>query len=458
VSPRVSDLFLRSQSDERLVSLARAGHVRAFSVIVERYGPELAALARRLSPDGRGEDILQQAFLSAFVALQRGSEVRHLRGWLYQIVRNVSAREPRAMSAPLESAMAAADTVEDVVLRRALARSTLSELAQLPARQREAMVGTAVDGRARGEVARAMGLSEGAVRQLVHRARTTLRSAITAVTPWPLARWLDAARAGALPSGGVAMKLGALVASGTLATGIATVAIHVDGSHRPPARAVGAGHARLGVRIAHDSIAMRSVTVATAPGAFQGLPAAAVRTAEVSLPRVVSQGHVKSRARASNGWRGDHRAGSGSSGRDGRSGVGQRDGRHDQQAAGGGGQDAQGGGGGRDMQGRGGGQDTHSGGGWPGAQTGGGWPGAQTADTGQRAQAGADRSGAATDQVAFAANVPRYATGSDHGGDGQPWVRSSQPGGRSSHSWAGSSQPWAGSSQPGGGSGSGPGD
>jgi hypothetical protein len=37
VSPPLSDLLLSSQSDERLVSLARAGHERAFAVIVERY-------------------------------------------------------------------------------------------------------------------------------------------------------------------------------------------------------------------------------------------------------------------------------------------------------------------------------------------------------------------------------------------------------------------------------------
>ena len=62
--------FLSSQCDERLVSLARAGHEPAFVAIVERYRPELHALARRLSSEGRGEDIVQQAFLSAFAALR----------------------------------------------------------------------------------------------------------------------------------------------------------------------------------------------------------------------------------------------------------------------------------------------------------------------------------------------------------------------------------------------------
>ena len=70
MSPRLGEVVLASQSDERLVKLARAGHERAFAVIVERYRPELSALARRLSPDGKAEDIVQQAFLSAFAALR----------------------------------------------------------------------------------------------------------------------------------------------------------------------------------------------------------------------------------------------------------------------------------------------------------------------------------------------------------------------------------------------------
>jgi hypothetical protein len=93
------------------------------------------------------------------------------------------------------------------------------------------LVGTALNGRAHADVAVSMGISEHAVRQLVHRARTTLRGAVTGITPLPLARWLATAPSGAPPdvvlaagavSGtGVAVKLGAvLAATGALATGV----------------------------------------------------------------------------------------------------------------------------------------------------------------------------------------------------------------------------------------------
>src|SRR5947209_12930037 len=87
-----SDRLLDAEPDEHLVSLAQTGHDPAFAAIVRRYEPELLAHARRLSADGRAEDAVQQVLLNAFTALQAGSEVRHLRGWLHQILRNVIVR------------------------------------------------------------------------------------------------------------------------------------------------------------------------------------------------------------------------------------------------------------------------------------------------------------------------------------------------------------------------------
>ena len=255
---RPPDVLLSSHSDEQLVLLARAGHEPAFVAIVERYRPELEALARRLCSNGHSEDIVQQAFLSAFAALSAGSEVRHLRGWLYRIVRNAATRPTGPLCVPLDGAAASASSVEDVVQQRVLAVTALSELSRLPDRQRQAMIGTALDGRARAEVASSMGLSEGAVRQLVHRARTTLRGALTAVIPLPLGRWIAAARpdvpgtaelaagAGAASSGGLAIKLGAVLASGTLLTGAAIDlrGVPAHPAHPDGARAAISVHAR----------------------------------------------------------------------------------------------------------------------------------------------------------------------------------------------------------------------
>ncbi|MGH2881367.1 MAG: RNA polymerase sigma factor [Solirubrobacteraceae bacterium] len=277
---QLGEVVLTSQSDERLVELARAGQERAFAVIVERYRPELHALARRLSADGKGEDIVQQTFLSAFAALRSGAEVRHLRGWLYRIVRNTAARSWVPVCVPLDGAEASRASVEDFVQQRAVALDALAEMARLPRRQRQAMVGTALEGRGRAEVAGSMGVSEGAVRQLVHRARGRLRTVVTAVTPWPLARWLAGARpgtggpvdvattaavgAGAVSSGGVALKLGVVLASGAIATGVAAVDVHGGASrvHRSVSHAAGTRADRARLAGPGSSVAAVAATVA----------------------------------------------------------------------------------------------------------------------------------------------------------------------------------------------------
>ena len=53
MKPWLSDTLLRTQTDERLVALTRAGHERAFAAIVERYRRPLVAFARRIAPDSR---------------------------------------------------------------------------------------------------------------------------------------------------------------------------------------------------------------------------------------------------------------------------------------------------------------------------------------------------------------------------------------------------------------------
>lgn len=237
--------FLATQSDERLAQLASTGHEHAFAVIVERYHTELLLQARRFRWEGDAEDLLQQTLLDAFAAFRSGAEVRHLRGWLHQILRhNASrARNRQGSEARVESDIACTESVEEVVQRRLLARQVLTELAALPEGQRNAILATAVQGHKRAAVAGSMGVSEGAVRQLMHRARVTLRRGVAAVTPYPLARWIETVNGpavsdrtpdistglGAASAGGIAVKLGAIASAGVLAAGV--VASDLNGHH-----------------------------------------------------------------------------------------------------------------------------------------------------------------------------------------------------------------------------------
>src|SRR3954468_24675180 len=251
-----SSVLLRTQSDDRLVVLARAGHERAFEAMVERYRGPLLRAARRYLPEARAEDALQQAYISAWSALQRGDDVRDLRAWLYRIVHNTALNQLRVAGydyAELEDSLRGTDAPQEEMERRAIVRQTLTGLAALPDRQREALLQIAVEGRSQEEVARELGVSEGAVRQLVHRARLTLRAAATAVTPLPVATWAaGAAASGGAVSSQMAERISELVggagasaflakagAVAVLATGtaVAVPAIAPSGAKEaPPAR------------------------------------------------------------------------------------------------------------------------------------------------------------------------------------------------------------------------------
>ena len=133
--PSPSSVLLRTQSDERLVVLARNGHERAFEAIVERYRGALLRAARRYLPDARAEDALQHAYLQAWSALQRGDEVRDLRAWLYRIVHNTALNQLRVGGydyAELEESLRGGEAPQEEMERRAVVRQTLTGSPRCP--------------------------------------------------------------------------------------------------------------------------------------------------------------------------------------------------------------------------------------------------------------------------------------------------------------------------------------
>ena len=124
--------------------------------------------------------------------MRAGTEVRDLRPWLYRIAHNQALNALRAAGSALPAATEElpAVSLETEVVRREELRETLDGIQALPDRQRAALVAVAVADRPHADVAAELGMSDGALRQLLLRARTTLRAAATALTPYPLMTWL----------------------------------------------------------------------------------------------------------------------------------------------------------------------------------------------------------------------------------------------------------------------------
>jgi RNA polymerase sigma factor (sigma-70 family) len=262
VSPRVSTRLLATQSDQRLLELLANGHERAFEAVVHRYRRPLLSYCRRMGlADSRAEDVLQQSLLKAWLALQGGTEVRELRPWLYRIVHNTAVNAmrsaPEEQGSELEAARMETVAAESQLERSIAARDALTDVAALPPMQRDAIVMSALDGRSHEEVASALGITNGAVRGLLYRARATLRSAAALLIPQPLLEWASGSASRVAPTAGRLAELsagGGGEAGGMLLKGaaVAVTAALAAGAVLVP------GHQRAAGQAAHAARAHRA--------------------------------------------------------------------------------------------------------------------------------------------------------------------------------------------------------
>src|ERR1044072_548724 len=177
----------RTQSDHRLVALARDGKEAAFEEIVRRYRAPLVAFAAAYGPPDP-EDVVQESLLRSWHALRDSTGEMHLKAWLYTIVRNRSLNARRD-SRPHEELTDEIDGVPqppEIVLSNDELRRAVAAIGALPEPQREALVRSALEGHTHDQIAAAIGSSPGAVRQLIYRARMTVRHGVGAVIPLPL--------------------------------------------------------------------------------------------------------------------------------------------------------------------------------------------------------------------------------------------------------------------------------
>jgi RNA polymerase sigma-70 factor, ECF subfamily len=169
----------KSVSDGRvprsLIVECRRGDRRAQEELVRRTSGRVYGLALRLTGDQHeAEDVAQEAYLRMFRALGGFREEASFETWMHRIVANVAfthlRRRGRFGDLVAEDAPEppSPERFDEVVLERDdLERA----LASLPRAQRIPMVMKDVYGMSVREIARELGITEGAVKVRLHRAR-----------------------------------------------------------------------------------------------------------------------------------------------------------------------------------------------------------------------------------------------------------------------------------------------
>ena len=171
--------------DGDLVRLARDGDPAAFRLLVERHRPMARARAARLCPQpDDADDAVQDAFLQAFISLDRLRDPDRFAGWLGGIVANVCRAQRRGAPLTLlgdwpENLQPASDgslpSADDLDRADVLGRA----VAGLPPGQRQAVTRYYYADQPAGQVA----ATPGAAKASLHKARRRLREYITAHRP-----------------------------------------------------------------------------------------------------------------------------------------------------------------------------------------------------------------------------------------------------------------------------------
>src|SRR4051794_39515547 len=184
---------LRHASDECLVALSRGGSERAFAEIMRRYQRPLQFYCTHLVGVPRAEDAVQQAFLQAFLSLRDGERREiALRPWLYRIARNCAIdllRKQPFEHDELDPEFDGMPQPPGVFEQKEEFARVVAAIQALPEGQRRALTLRELEGRSYGEISEELGHTSSGVRQLIFRARTSLRNLGALILPVGSLRW-----------------------------------------------------------------------------------------------------------------------------------------------------------------------------------------------------------------------------------------------------------------------------
>jgi RNA polymerase sigma-70 factor, ECF subfamily len=169
--------------ERALMRRVAGGDGRAFTELVETYGPKLLAVARRLlGSRADAEDAVQRALLQTYQSARSYEPRWAVSTWLYRILTNVCVDELRrravraahAARAAHEPGTPAFDAPSDAGRRIDVERA----LARVPREARVLLALHYVDGLGNAELARIRGISINTVKSQLARGKSILRAGL----------------------------------------------------------------------------------------------------------------------------------------------------------------------------------------------------------------------------------------------------------------------------------------
>jgi len=183
------------EPDAALMLRVKQGDLRAFTDLVDRYKqPVINLVARMLHDVSEAEDIAQMVFVQVHRSADRYKPAAKFSTWLFTIARNLCLNEIRRRSRhPAESMDAPGPssdheeppmrqiedtrnfTPPDALLQNELAAKIEEALAELPEKQRTAILLCRENELSYEDIAEVVGCTLSATKSLIHRGRETLK-------------------------------------------------------------------------------------------------------------------------------------------------------------------------------------------------------------------------------------------------------------------------------------------
>jgi RNA polymerase sigma-70 factor (ECF subfamily) len=183
-----------SLTDAEVVDRVRAGETALFEILMRRHNQRVYRVARAVVKDeADAEDVMQQAYINAFVHLDQFEHRSQFSTWLTRITvyEALARRRKRRPTDPLPAADSwdAGETMHTLIEPRAnperqayaaeLGRVLESAVDALPDAYRAVFMLREIEGLSTSETAEGLDLGEEAVKTRLHRARAMIRQEIT---------------------------------------------------------------------------------------------------------------------------------------------------------------------------------------------------------------------------------------------------------------------------------------
>ena len=182
-------------TDEQVIARVRAGETELFEIVMRRYNRRLYRVSRAILHDeAEAEDVMQQAYVNAYLHLDQFEDRASFATWLTKIaVYEALARTRRRSRFQPASPAMDVDEYEDTMStlrttgtnpeRQAIAgeigRLLESAIDALPEHYRSVLVMRDVEGMSTADTAESLAIAEETVKTRLHRARLAVRGILT---------------------------------------------------------------------------------------------------------------------------------------------------------------------------------------------------------------------------------------------------------------------------------------